>query len=156
MTAGLVHLTLVPNEYEAEMLCALLRTEGLTCDQRPTNLAVGRMDGMPGGKPWVKLSADSENTFAKSLGEVMDRSVKESDPTKTLDQIRSAGTVTKTEQAQLDGQATTHYWIEIDAAKAVQQSTDGLPEGLANKIAENERASHHAICPVAISAIIRQ
>ena len=27
---------------------------------------------------------------------------------------------------------------------------------LANKIAENERASHHAICPVAISAIIRQ
>jgi len=46
MTAGLVHLTVVPNQYEAEMLCALLRTEGLTCDQRPTNLAVGMMDGI--------------------------------------------------------------------------------------------------------------
>jgi len=46
MTAGLVHLTVVPNEYEAELLCALLRTEGLTCDQRSTNLSVGRMDGM--------------------------------------------------------------------------------------------------------------
>jgi hypothetical protein len=33
------------------MLCALLRTEGLTCEQRPTNLSVGRMDGMPGGGP---------------------------------------------------------------------------------------------------------
>jgi Putative prokaryotic signal transducing protein len=51
MTAGLVQLTFVPNEYEAELLCALLRTEGLTCDQRPTNLAVGMMDGMPGGGP---------------------------------------------------------------------------------------------------------
>ena len=49
--AALVHLTLVPSEYEAEMLCALLRTEGIDCDQRPTNLSVGMMDGMPGGGP---------------------------------------------------------------------------------------------------------
>jgi hypothetical protein len=48
---GLVYLTLVPNEYEAELLCALLRTEGITCDHRPTNLSVGAMDGFPGGGP---------------------------------------------------------------------------------------------------------
>jgi hypothetical protein len=48
---ALVYLTLVPNEYEAEMLCALLRTEGIECDQRPTNFSVGMMDGMPGGGP---------------------------------------------------------------------------------------------------------
>jgi ABC-type amino acid transport substrate-binding protein len=58
MTAGVVHLTFVPNEYEAEILCALLRTEGLTCDQRSTNLSVGRMDGMPGlRRSWRRLAA---------------------------------------------------------------------------------------------------
>ena len=29
---SLVHLTVVPNESEAEILCALLRTEGIECD----------------------------------------------------------------------------------------------------------------------------
>jgi hypothetical protein len=49
--AEVVYLTLVPNEYEAELLCALLRTEGITCAHRPTNFGVGSMDGMPGGGP---------------------------------------------------------------------------------------------------------
>ena len=49
--AEVAPLTLVPNEYEAEIVCALLRTEGITCDHRPTNFAVGMMDGMPGGGP---------------------------------------------------------------------------------------------------------
>jgi hypothetical protein len=48
---GLVYLTVVPNEYEAEMLCALLRTEGVECDHRPTNMSVGMMQGFPGGGP---------------------------------------------------------------------------------------------------------
>ncbi|MGZ4417985.1 MAG: putative signal transducing protein [Gaiellaceae bacterium] len=46
-----VYLTLVPSEVEAELLCALLRTEGIKCEQRPTNFSVGTMDGMPGGGP---------------------------------------------------------------------------------------------------------
>jgi hypothetical protein len=45
----LVPLTIVPNEVEAEILCALLRSEGITCEHRATNLGVGSMDGMPGG-----------------------------------------------------------------------------------------------------------
>jgi len=48
---GLAPLTLVPNIYEAEIVCAFLRTEGITCDHQPTNMAVGSMDGMPGGGP---------------------------------------------------------------------------------------------------------
>jgi len=43
----LVPLTVVPNVYEAEMVCGLLRTEGITCDHRPTNVAAGFADGMP-------------------------------------------------------------------------------------------------------------
>lgn len=49
--AEAVYLTLVPSEVEAELLCALLRTEGIECEQRPTNFSVGTMDGMPGGGP---------------------------------------------------------------------------------------------------------
>jgi hypothetical protein len=47
----LVPLTIVPTVSEAEILCALLRTEGIECDHRSTNLGVGSMDGMPGGGP---------------------------------------------------------------------------------------------------------
>ena len=49
--AELVHLTVVPTEAEAELLCAFLRTDGIDCDHRPTNLGVGAMDGLPGGGP---------------------------------------------------------------------------------------------------------
>jgi putative signal transducing protein len=45
----LVPLTIVRNEVEAELLCALLRTEGIECDHHSTNFGVGSMDGLPGG-----------------------------------------------------------------------------------------------------------
>jgi Putative prokaryotic signal transducing protein len=43
---------------EAELLCALLRTEGIECDHRPTNFGVGTMDGMPGGSREVIVDAE--------------------------------------------------------------------------------------------------
>ncbi len=67
MTAGLVHLTVVPNAYEAELLCALLRTEGLTCDQRSTNLGVGMMDGLPGGGPKEIVVAEQDLARAREI-----------------------------------------------------------------------------------------
>jgi hypothetical protein len=64
---GLVHLTVVPNEYEAEIICALLRTEGIECDQRSTNLSVGMMDGMPGGGPREVVVAEQSLTRAQEV-----------------------------------------------------------------------------------------
>ena len=63
----LVYLTLVPNEYEAELLCALLRTEGIECDHRPTNLGAGSMDGMPGGGPREVVVAEESLARAQEL-----------------------------------------------------------------------------------------
>ena len=54
----LVPLTIVRNEAEAELLCALLRTEGIECDHRPTNFGVGTMDGLPGGAREVVVDKD--------------------------------------------------------------------------------------------------
>jgi hypothetical protein len=65
--AGLVHLTVLSNVYEAELLCALLRTEGIECDHRPTNLGVGSMDGMPGGGPREVVVAEQSLTRAQEL-----------------------------------------------------------------------------------------
>jgi putative signal transducing protein len=67
MTAELVYLTVVPNASEAELLCALLRTEGLTCDQRPTNLGAGMMDGMPGGGPREIVVAEKDLARAREI-----------------------------------------------------------------------------------------
>jgi Putative prokaryotic signal transducing protein len=64
---SLVHLTLVPNEPEAELLCALLRTEGIDCEHRATNLGVGSMDGMPGGGPREVVVAEQSLTRAQEL-----------------------------------------------------------------------------------------
>jgi Putative prokaryotic signal transducing protein len=64
---GLVHLTVVPNESEAEILCALLRTEQIDCEDRPTNLGVGSMDGMPGGGPREVVVAEQSLTRAQEL-----------------------------------------------------------------------------------------
>jgi len=48
---ALVHLTVVPTANEAEIITALLRTEGIESEDRATNLGSGFMDGMPGGGP---------------------------------------------------------------------------------------------------------
>jgi hypothetical protein len=65
--ADAVYLTLVPSEIEAELLCALLRTEGIECEQRPTNFSVGTMDGMPGGGPREVFVGEQDLAGAREL-----------------------------------------------------------------------------------------
>ena len=64
---NLVHLTVLPTAAEAELLCALLRTEGIECDHRATNLAIGAMDGMPGGGPREVVVAEESLARAQEL-----------------------------------------------------------------------------------------
>ena len=42
--AETVRLTVVPNEGEAEILCGLLRAEGIICAHRYTNVSSGSAD----------------------------------------------------------------------------------------------------------------
>jgi len=41
-----VRLTVVSNDAEAQMLCGMLRLEGIECDFRKTNYGAGSTDGM--------------------------------------------------------------------------------------------------------------
>lgn len=49
--ADVVVLKIVGTEYEAEMICSLLRTADVVCAHRPTDIGAGASDGMPRGGP---------------------------------------------------------------------------------------------------------
>jgi putative signal transducing protein len=44
----LVRLTVVANEVDAELVCGLLRSNGIDCDFRSTDTAAGARDGAAG------------------------------------------------------------------------------------------------------------
>ncbi|HLE99171.1 MAG TPA: DUF2007 domain-containing protein [Gaiellaceae bacterium] len=78
MSDELVRLTVVPNEAEAEMIRALLATEGVESMQRPTDFAAGAFDGWSAGGPReilvreADLDAARELLRAGSLGDTAD------------------------------------------------------------------------------------
>ncbi|GLY64496.1 hypothetical protein [Amycolatopsis taiwanensis] len=87
-----------------------------------------------GGKPWGRISADNE--LGKVLGSLAN-TAEQNDPAKILDQIQQAGTITKSEKTTLDGQPASHYWVDIDFAKAAASfaESSGLPPEELQKLA---------------------
>ncbi|GLY64497.1 hypothetical protein [Amycolatopsis taiwanensis] len=69
-----------------------------------------------GGKPWARIT---DNQLGEEFAKILDMT-KQNDPTKILDQIQQAGTITKSEKTTLDGQPASHYWVDIDFAKATE------------------------------------
>lgn len=51
MATELVVVDVVASEPEAELLCSLLRSAGIECTSRQTNLGAGASDGLPVGGP---------------------------------------------------------------------------------------------------------
>jgi hypothetical protein len=48
---GFVVIDVVATEQEAEVICGLLRSAGIACLTRQTNVGAGASDGMPVGGP---------------------------------------------------------------------------------------------------------
>ncbi|MFD2419250.1 hypothetical protein [Amycolatopsis pigmentata] len=85
------------------------------------------------GKPWTKISLDAG--AGKGFGQMMDQA-EQNDPAHFLDQIQQAGTITKSEQTVLDGQRVSHYWVDLDVAKALDKVVgDAMPKDQIQKIA---------------------
>jgi hypothetical protein len=59
-------VTVVPNELEGEVICALLRTEGIDCFTRPTDNAVAAY-GAVGGPHEVVIVRDEDLERARRL-----------------------------------------------------------------------------------------
>jgi hypothetical protein len=65
----LVRLTIVPNEPTADLLCALLREEGIGCRHQVTDVGAGALDGVAaiGSRAVFVAAADLER--ARELAE---------------------------------------------------------------------------------------
>ncbi|MQA10088.1 MAG: hypothetical protein GEU98_16340 [Pseudonocardiaceae bacterium] len=84
--------------------------------------------GTPGAnpaKPWMKITPGGNDPMSKMLGD-MGQMAEQNDPSKMLEQIEKSGTITKSEETQLAGAKTTHYWIKLDLAKLAGQAPAGM------------------------------
>ncbi|WP_410653911.1 hypothetical protein [Amycolatopsis sp. lyj-112] len=70
-------------------------------------------------KAYVKIAADGQDPISQLLGKMMSKAVKESDPSRTIEQVSKAGKITKSDQVELNGELTNHYVVEIEVEKAI-------------------------------------
>lgn len=70
-------------------------------------------------KAYVKISPEGKDPISQLLGKMMSKAVKDSDPSRTLEQISKAGKITKSDQVELNGELTNHYVIDVDVRKAL-------------------------------------
>jgi hypothetical protein len=62
-----VRLTVVGEEIEAEVICGLLRTEGIACNNRQTDMGAGAWEATGSGGPREILVAPSDLERAREL-----------------------------------------------------------------------------------------
>ena len=62
-----IRLTVVGEAMEAETICGLLRTEGIACDHRQTDMGVGAWEATGSGGPREILVAPDDLERAREL-----------------------------------------------------------------------------------------
>jgi hypothetical protein len=77
-------------------------------------------------RPWVDFSQDEQMT--QMLGG-MDQMIAHSDPRRTLDQVAEAGTITGSEDDDVDGAAVTRHQVDIELARLSENMPIGMDEG---------------------------
>lgn len=110
-TKSAVHLTMdLPSVGSMEMVVV----DGTFYMKLPAGLS--SLMGGSDDKPWAKVDLGSTDAITQSLGSTADFA-NQVDPTQMINQIKSAGTITKVTHETLNGQQTTHYAITVDVAK---------------------------------------
>jgi hypothetical protein len=74
-------------------------------------------------KPWVRIDANGTDPISKALSAIIDQERQTADPSKAIEQIGSAGTITSTSKDQVDGAPATHYVISVDTAKLMASTS---------------------------------
>ena len=82
--------------------------------------------------PWVKIDPNGSGPISQLLSGSLSQAQQNADPSKMLDQIKSAGTITSTRSEQLGGQAVTHYTITVDLKKLIDSGN--LPAAEAQQL----------------------
>jgi hypothetical protein len=91
----------------------------------------GQLAGLLGntGKPWTKFDLGGDNPLSRSLGSTADVAA-QADPTKLLQQIAAAGTITKVTHETVNDVPATHYAITVDVAKMVAPQSGDQSEAM--------------------------
>jgi hypothetical protein len=76
------------------------------------------------GKPWIKIDSTTNSAMAKALGSMNEQLSKSVDPRATLQEFQKAGEITDSKEEEIDGKKVTHYTINVDLQKMVDQQTD--------------------------------
>jgi hypothetical protein len=84
-------------------------------------------------KPWTKVSLAASSAPGNSMGDY-NQLAEQNDPSKMLEQIQKAGTITKSDSTTLNGQPANHYTIDVDFAKLADQMPAGLPADAKDKL----------------------
>ena len=63
----MVGVTVVRNEAEAEVVCGMLRSNGIACGYEQTNFGAGATDGYPRGGAVEIFVADEDEQRARDL-----------------------------------------------------------------------------------------
>jgi hypothetical protein len=79
-----------------------------------------------GDKPWVRIPRDGTDPFSQAAGGSIDQLAQQNDPARTLEQIKTAGTIVSSGAVTLNDAPTTHYVVNIDLVKL----HENLPAGL--------------------------
>jgi hypothetical protein len=82
-----------------------------------------------GDKPWVRIPRDGTDPFSQAAGGSIDQLAQQNDPARTLEQIKTAGTITSSDTVTLNDAPTTHYVVNIELAKL----HENLPAGLSTE-----------------------
>ncbi|WP_326565947.1 hypothetical protein VSH64_29260 [Amycolatopsis rhabdoformis] len=85
------------------------------------------LDQVTDHKPWVQVSPDGSDPFSQVLGGSLAQLAEQNDPARTLDQVRTAGTLASSDPTTLDGTDATHYRVDVDLAHLGSQLPAGLP-----------------------------
>lgn len=83
-------------------------------------LPAGLTGGTAPSKPWVKISSAGDDPISKQMGSMLDTIDDSFDVGKQMEQLKTAGTITKQTKETLAGEETTHYWITLDMAKMAE------------------------------------
>lgn len=85
-------------------------------------------------KEWVKVPLDDPAAAKAFGGADINELMKQNDPSKMLEQLKTAGTIKKSEKTTLDGQAANHYSVDLDFAKMKDLMPSGIPAEAADQL----------------------
>ncbi|MFD8499488.1 hypothetical protein [Amycolatopsis sp. NPDC059657] len=78
-------------------------------------------------KEWAKVSLDDAAASKQAFGADFNQLLEQNNPAKTLEQIKDAGTIKKSEKTTLDGQPVNHYSVDLDFEKMKNNMPSGIP-----------------------------